>query len=180
MSDLDEFLARKRAALTAFKDAFMADPQPVEFSASVEVRGRSGVRVIRIRQFELINDTGPATAGFDLGPKSPEHLLAALGGCIAHSAEMIAAMMCLSVDEIGVEVSALAHPLGQTPGFESFPITPYNLKYTLTISSSEPAERIEDLHREIEATCPVLNLLKTPQPIAGRLEHFASCPDIAA
>src|SRR5688500_4894408 len=154
MSELDEFLARKRESIVAFKEAVKADPQQVEFSASVEVRGRSGVRVIRIRQFELINDTGPATAGFDLGPKSPEHLLAALGGCIAHSAEMIAATMLLSIETIGVEVSALAHPLAQSPGFENYPITPYNLQYTLSIGSSEPADRIEALHKEIEATCP--------------------------
>lgn len=174
MNDLNEFLTEKRAKLSAFMEAAAADPKPIDFSARVEVRGRSGVRVIRIRQFELINDTEAFIGGFDLGPNSPEHMLAAIGGCIAHTAESIAAMMSLSIEEISVDVSGKMHPLAQTAGYEHIPRTPYSLCYSLRICSSEPADRIAELHSQIEAVCPILNLIKRPQQIEGRMEHVQS------
>jgi uncharacterized OsmC-like protein len=174
VSELDEYLTAKRAKINAFREAALADPQAIEFAASVEVRGRTGVRVIRIRQFEMISDTERDLGGFDLGANSPEYMLAALGGCIAHSAEMVAAGMALSVDAISVDVAATMHPLAQRLGYEHVPFTPHNLKYTLRIESSEPADRIEALHKELEASCPVLNLIRAPQQISGQLEHLSS------
>lgn len=169
MATLDEFLTDKRIALKAMMDAATADPKPFVSTASVEVRGRSGVRAIRIRQFDLVSDTGPHLAGFDLGPTSPEYQLAALGGCIAHTAEMLAAEMELSIDEIAVEVTSQMHPLAQTPGYEDVPRVPHKLHYALTISSKEPGERIEALHRKIQETCPIYNLIRHPQPVSGDL-----------
>ena len=169
MNTLDGFLAEKRASMGTYMAAAMADPKAVDISAVVEVRGRSGVRVIKIRQFEMISDTEPDLAGFDLGPLSPEHQLAALGGCIAHTAEMVAAAMELAIDTIGVQVSAQMHPLAQTPGYENIPRTPYNIRYTLSIKSNEPAAKIEAMHSQIELVCPIYNLIKLPQSIAGEL-----------
>lgn len=176
MDTLNEFLSEKRTALEAYMAAAAGDPKPVEMSASVDVRGRSGVRVIRIRQFEMISDTGPDLAGFDLGPFSPEHQLAALGGCIAHTAQMVAAAMELSIEKIGVDVHARMHPLAQTPGYESVPRVPHNLRYELNITSGESAEKIEALHRQVQEVCPVYNLIKEPQPIAAGLNHELVSP----
>ena len=169
MAGLNEFLADKRACLGAYMSAAANDPQPTELNARIEVRGRSGVRVIKIRQFELINDTGPDLAGFDLGPLSPEHQLAALGGCIAHTAQLVAAGLELSVDGIDVDVSAQMHPLAQTPGYEDIPRAPYNLRYTLSVRSMESREKIEALRQQIEEVCPIYNLIKGPQPIESEL-----------
>ena len=171
MGELNEFLADKRKALSSYMEAALADPKPVDMTATVDVRGRSGVRVIKIRQFELISDTAQDLAGFDLGPFSPEHQLAALGGCIAHTAQMVAAGLELSIDGISVEVRAQMHPLAQTPGYENIPTVPYNLRYTLHIESKESAETIAALHQQIEEVCPIYNLIKQPQPISGTLVH---------
>ena len=169
MQTLNEFLLEKRAAMESYGAAAIQDPKPVDLEATVEVRGRSGVRVIKIRPFELISDTAPDLAGFDLGPLSPEHQLAALGGCIAHTAEMVAATMALSLDAINVKISAQMHPLAQTPGYEHIQRAPYNLQYTLTIRSVETPDKIEALHRKVEEICPLYNLIKHPQNISGKL-----------
>lgn len=169
MSNLNEFLADKRIALAGFMAEAAANPEKMTLSASVDVRGRSGVRVIKVRQFEMVSDTDSSLAGFDLGPNSPEIQLAALGSCIAHTALMVAAMMELSIDEIGVEVSAEGHPLAQTPGYEEVPIEPHNFRYTIQITSTEPEPKIEELHRQIQATCPLYKLLVNPQTIHGNV-----------
>ena len=169
MGTLNQFLDDKRVALEAALAAAMADPKPLQLQASVNVRGRSGVRVIKVRQFELINDTPADFGGFDLGPNSPEHLLVALGGCIAHTAEMIAAFMHLSIERIDVDVTASIHALAQTPGYEHIPFGPYDMKYTLHIESTAPAEQLATLHQQVEATCPLYNFLTKPQVIKGSL-----------
>ena len=178
MGTLNQFLDDKRVVLEAALAAAMADPKPVEQHASVTVRGRSGVRVIKVRQFEMINDTEADFGGFDLGPTSPEHQLVALGGCIAHTAEMVAAFMRLSIEKIDVDVTASIHPLAQTPGYEHIPFGPYNMKYTLRIESTAPAEQLATLHQQVVATCPLYNFLTKPQVIPGSL--VVSVPEAAA
>ena len=173
MSNLNEFLADKRVALAGFMAEAAANPEKMTLSASVDVRGRSGVRVIKVRQFDMVSDTDSSLAGFDLGPNSPELQLAALGSCIAHTALMLAAMMDLSIDEIGVEGSAEGHPLARSPGYEDVPIEPHNFCYTMHVTSTEPESRIEELHRQIQATCPLYNLLKNPQTIHGTVSLSA-------
>lgn len=169
MGTLNEYLTEKGEALDQMMVEAMANPQVLDRSASVEVRGRSGVRAIKIRQFELISDTGLNLAGFDLGPTSPEHQLAALGGCIAHTVLMVAANMKLSVESVSVDVHAQMHPLAQTPGYEDVPRVPHNLRYTLNIGSLEPTDRLQALHEQVVAICPVYNLIREPQPISGEL-----------
>jgi hypothetical protein len=41
--------------------------------------------------------------------------------------------------------------------------------YTVRIGSPESRETIEELQRSVEAVCPIYNMLKNPQPIAGRI-----------
>ena len=41
---------------------------PTVLSASVKAEGRSGVRRIRIRDFQIISDSGPDFAGYNSGP----------------------------------------------------------------------------------------------------------------
>ena len=72
MSDLKEYLVQKRAAALAKREAAQKDPKPIEFKANARALGRSGVREIRIRDFQVISDSPPDFAGYNLGPASPE------------------------------------------------------------------------------------------------------------
>jgi hypothetical protein len=85
MSTLREYLQQKRDAILA-RRAKAADqpPSPHTLSARVKAEGRSGVRRIRIRDFQIISDSGPDFAGYDLGPSSPELQLGILGSCLTH------------------------------------------------------------------------------------------------
>lgn len=173
MTTLNEYLVHKRAAWLAKKEAARSDPafKAIQLKANVRALGRSGVREIRIRDFQVISDSPPDFAGYNLGPASPELQLGVLGSCLTHITLIQAAERGLSIDSIEVEVTGEQHPLAQQPGFENIPIFPHNIRYTLDIVSPEPEQTIRELRDAAEAVCPIFNLLKQPQIIEGELRH---------
>lgn len=175
MSTLNEYLVQKREASIARREKAQNDPdlKANRFSAKVRAKGRSGVREIRIRDFQIISDSPPDFAGYDLGPSSPELQLGVLGSCLTHITLIQAAERGVKLDSLEVEVSGQQHPLAGRPGYEDIPIYPHQIEYKLYIESPESAETIAQLHEAVERVCPVLNLLANPQTIVGEVIHTA-------
>lgn len=86
MTTLNDYLAQKRDAWHAKQQAARNDPdfKATPLKATVRALGRSGVREIRIRDFQVISDSPPDFAGYNLGPASPELQLGVLGSCLTH------------------------------------------------------------------------------------------------
>jgi uncharacterized OsmC-like protein len=179
MTTLNEYLVQKRAAWLAKREAARNDPnlKSNRLKASVRALGRSGVREIRIRDFQVISDSPADFAGYNLGPASPELQLGVLGSCLTHITLIQAAERGLRIDSVDVEVTGEQHPLAQQPGFGHVPIFPHNIRYTLDIVSPEPADAIRALHEAVEAVCPIYNLLTQPQVIVGELRHASVTPE---
>lgn len=173
MTTLNDYLVQKRDAWHAKQQAARNDPEfkATPLKATVRALGRSGVREIRIRDFQVISDSPPDFAGYNLGPASPELQLGVLGSCLTHITLIQAAERGLKIDSIAVEVTGDQHPLAQQPGFEHVPVFPHNIRYTLDIVSPEPPDAIRALHQAVEAVCPIFNLLRLPQDIGGELRH---------
>ncbi|MFD0681170.1 MULTISPECIES: OsmC family protein [unclassified Paenibacillus] len=174
MTTLNEYLAQKKAAAIALQEQAKADPKPNHFSAKVRAAGRSGVREIRIRDYQIISDSPENFAGYSLGPTSPELQLGVLGSCLTHITLIQAAKRDVSLESLEVEVFGQQHPLGGQEGFEEIPFIPYNIHYKLHIVSNESAETIAALHEAVERVCPIYNLLLNPQNIAGEVVHTSS------
>ncbi|EDZ98063.1 OsmC family protein [Burkholderia sp. H160] len=176
MTTLNEYLQQKRIAWLAKRETARNDPhiKANQLKANVRALGRSGIREIRIRDFQVISDSPADFAGYDLGPTSPELQLGVLGSCLTHITLIQAAERQLRIDSIDVEVTGEQHPLAQLPGFEHVPIFPHNIRYTLDIVSPEPPDAIRALHEAVEAVCPIYNLLKNPQTIVGELRHVSA------
>ncbi|MGC4189912.1 MAG: OsmC family protein [Thermomicrobiales bacterium] len=173
MSTLREFLYQKRDALRARREAAAADPDsqhPRIFEARVTAEGRSGVRRIRIRDHQILSDSGPELAGYDFGPGSPEIQAGVLGSCLTHIFEIQAAEREIWLDALEVQVRAVQDFRAGQPGFEDVPRWPHQFNYTVTIESGEPEERIRELHQAVEDVCPILNLLVNPQTITGSVK----------
>ena len=83
-------------------------------------------------------------------------------------------MMELAVDDIKLEISYDLHALARSPGFEDVPIQPHNWAYKLEVISSEPEEKIREMHAQVQAMCPLYNLVVNPQSISSELVVFAS------
>lgn len=171
MSDnLHEFLIEKREAIER-RNHDEANRGPNILQAQVRAEGRSGVRRIRIRDFQVISDSGPDFAGYNLGPSSPELQLGVLGSCLTHVFLIQAASRGVPLDSLEVEVSGQMDPRAGTSGFEDVPIYPHNITYTVHLVSSASEQDIAELHQAVERTCPIYNLLLNPQHITGTVEH---------
>ncbi len=172
MSDLNEYLAEKRAALLKRK---ARDPKTLAvetISARATAEGRSGIRHIRIRDHHIISDSPPDFAGYNLGPASPEIFLGSLSSCLTHIFLIHAADLQVPLSRLEVEVKAdVDQRGGKVAGFEEVPFFPFNIRYTVEIDSSAGKADVDALYHAVETWCPVLNLIKNPQPIEGTLVY---------
>jgi len=175
MSNLNEYLAQKRAALLARRAKVAAGTsEPHLIKAQVNAEGRSGIRHIRMRDHHVISDSPYDFAGYNLGATSPELQLGVLGSCLTHIFLIQAADKGVPLDELAVEVTGQLDPRAGTPGNEQIPVYPHNLAYTVHIKSSASSEALADLHQAVERVCPIFNLLLHPQTIQSRLVHTPS------
>ncbi|MCK6210272.1 OsmC family protein [Georgenia sp. EYE_87] len=173
-SGLRRYLQQKRRALLERRDRSAQAGYPrAELAARVDAEGRSGVRRIRIRDFQVISDSPADFAGYDLGPSSPELLLGVLGSCLTHVFLIKAAELEVPLDSLAVEVRGSLDPRGGLDDFPDVPVEPQDLTYTVTLSSPAGADQLDRLHAEVERVCPVLNLLTRPQSITGSLVNTA-------
>ncbi len=171
MSTLNEYLQDKKSALDARKLRLAEENEvaPNKLKAGIRVAGRSGVREIRIRDFQVVSDSGPELAGYSLGPSSPELQLGVLGSCLAHITLIQAAERGVPLESVEAEVTGDMHPLAGKPGYEDVPVYLHNIAYTLRIESSASPKELEELHEAVELACPILNLLQQPQQVTGKL-----------
>ncbi|MDR6290030.1 putative OsmC-like protein [Inquilinus ginsengisoli] len=170
MSTLNDYLGQKREAITARKARIAAgDSGPKTLTAQVRAEGRSGIRRIRIRDFQVISDSEADFAGYDLGPSSPELQLGVLGSCLTHIFLIQAADRGVPLESLEVEIRGQIDPRAGRPGFEQVPIYPHDITYTVNVTSSASREEIDALQEAVERNCPILNLLKNPQQIGGEV-----------
>jgi uncharacterized OsmC-like protein len=177
LSTLIDYLAQKREAFVD-RSRGIADgslgPLPLNTKATAD--GRSGVRHIRIRDFQIITDSPPDFAGYDLGPSSPELVLGGLASCLNHSYLIQAAALEVPIESIEGTID----PRVGSPGYETTPVYPQNIAYLVRIAGPAFAAQIQTLRDNVEKFCPILNRLKQPQTIEGRLDLRSTAPAAAA
>ena len=180
MSQLNDYLAEKRAAVLARNAAIEAGTaQPLQLKASVKAEGRSGVRRLRIRDHQVISDSPPDFAGYNLGPSSPELQLGVLGTCVTHIFLIQAAERQVPLESLEVEVTGIIDPRGGKPGHERTPIWPHAIGYTVHIDSPASREDIDALFEAVERNCPILNLLRNPQSLRAEVKLVKSKAEAA-
>ncbi|MGL4960658.1 MAG: OsmC family protein [Inquilinus sp.] len=170
MSTLNEYLGEKRRAIAARSSGIAGgEVVPMTLTARVRAEGRSGIRRIRIRDFQVISDSKADFAGYDLGPSSPELQLGVLGSCLTHTFLIQAATLGVPLDSLELEITGIVDLRAGSPGFEAVPIYPHEIRYTVFIASSAAPTEIRALREAVERSCPILNLLRQPQAIAGEV-----------
>lgn len=98
-------------------------------------------------------------------------LLGSLGSCLTHIFLIKAAELELPLESLQVEIEGDLDPRGGKPGYERVPFFPHNIRYTAHIVSPADESAVRAVHEAVEQWCPILNLLKQPQPLEGRLLH---------
>ena len=135
-------------------------------SATCVADDRTGVRKLRIRDWQFIGDSGPGFGGFSLGPSSPELLCGVISTCLTHTYEIGACLMGIPLERIEVRVSAENND-ARFGGLETDdPATPFNLQAKVTLHAPDvPSERLAELHRYASANCPLTNLIRGGAPV---------------
>jgi uncharacterized OsmC-like protein len=149
--------------------------QPRELTARVAAESRSGVRRLRIRDFQLISDSQRSFAGYNLGAGSWDTEVGVLGSAVATEFLVQAAMSGVALD--AVDVVFTSHQ--DSPGAGPTPRVSYprNLRYEAYLVSPASDAELEALRLKVESSSPVLNLVSQPQDIPhGQVVYTASPP----
>ncbi len=169
MSGLKSYLERKIEAVRTFRanESSNPDERRQTLTASVIAEGESGIRRIRIRDYQILTDTGAALAGYDLGPRAPEVLLGALGSCISHTVLIQAALQGIAVDTLVIDASVDVDSLAGHADI----INPVSgITYTIRIDSpSATPEQMRALNQVLPDICPVLNIVQFAQPVSSSI-----------
>jgi uncharacterized OsmC-like protein len=162
-NSLKDFQARFQSALTQAKSNPELD-QPLKLSATVIAESRTGIRRLKIRNFQILSDGDRNTAEFELGAGSWPSVVGVMGSAVAGDFLTQAALKGIALDEL--EVVFTSRPgAAQSQATGARVVYPQNLAYTVFIVSSATDEELEELRKAVEQTSPVLNLVSQPQKI---------------
>lgn len=160
---LRDFQARLRSSLFLFQGQPEA-AQPLQLKAKVTAVGRTGIRRLRIRNFQLLSDGARETAEFNLGAGSWQSVVGALGSAVAGDFLTQAAIKGIPIDDLEVVFTSRPDTApSQTTGVQVR--YPRNLAYTVYIVSPATDAQLEDLRKTVEKVSPVLRLVTEAQNI---------------
>ena len=142
---------------------------------NVETKLLDGVKCEAIiRNFFVYVDEPENLGGLDTAPNPVELLLAALGTCqeIVYSA--FASIHGISLDEVTVDVKGTLDLKGLFALEQNTPAGFNEITYKTTIKSSADEEEIKKLVEAVEAHCPLLDTLKRPIIVKGKVNIVRS------
>jgi uncharacterized OsmC-like protein len=139
-------------------------------SATCGADDRTGVRKLRIRDWQLISDSGAGFGGFSLGPSSPEILCGVISTCLTHTYEIGACMMDIPLDRIEVSVTADNND-ARFGGLEpDDPPVPFNLTAKVRLDAPDAtSEQLTKLHAYASERCPLTNLIRKGAPVTVKV-----------
>ena len=121
------------------------------------------------RQFTFKVDEPEVLGGKDQAPNPVEYALASLGACQAITYRAVAALKDIQLDSVTVKTKGeldLRGFLGIDneirPGYQK-------ITFEAIVESEESTEKLERLAAQVEALCPVLDMLSNPVPVEGKL-----------
>ena len=128
----------------------------------------------KTRKFIVTADAPPGLGGVDAGPAGTEMLLAALASCLTSGIAANAALFNVPIDGLDIEMDAgidlrgvFGHDKTVRNGFN-------DIRYTVTIKSSAPEEKVRRCKETIDRKSPVLDVLTTPVKITSSFVHTPS------
>jgi uncharacterized OsmC-like protein len=168
---LARYLENKAAAMERHAAGFTSgDAVRDTIAAECSASDLTGVRRVRIRDFQLVSDSGPGFGGFNLGPSSPELLLGVLASCLTHVYLIGAATQGVRLDSVNVRFEAENNDAGFLGLETADPSYPFNIRGRVHIESGESPERLAALHEYAARACPLTKLVKEPQSVTIEVE----------
>jgi uncharacterized OsmC-like protein len=169
MSKLAPYLTRKAQALSDRRADWTAEParSTIAISATSTLAGNTGARPTRMGEHRIISDSAPGLAGHALGPTAPEMLLGSLASCLLHTYVIQACLLDVPLDALEVDVEATLD-MAPVVGLPGEPPLLQNMVYRARVESPAGDDAVARLHEAVDATCPVLNTVRSPINITRR------------
>ena len=163
---LAAYLLQKRAAMEA---AARERPTGADWHETVQATcvadDASGVRKLRIRDWQFVSDSGPGFGGWSLGPSSPELLCGVISTCLTHTYEIGAAKLGVPIERIEVTVTAENNDARFLGIATEEPAVPFNIVATVSLEpGSASAAQVAELH-DYARRCPLTNLVRMPNEV---------------
>ena len=147
----------------------MADrPDAAQARYTITASNPSGVLTrVRSRRHTIDVDEPEALGGDDAATSPVEYALVALASCQVATYRFTAARLGIRLDDIDVSAEADLDARGffgldpqVRPGFTA-------VRFHVAVTGPESTERYEELRREVDAHCPVLDLFSNPTPVSN-------------
>jgi organic hydroperoxide reductase OsmC/OhrA len=164
---LRAYLRQKAASMRA---AAFAKPGGEHWREQVEAvctaDDLTGVRKLRIRDWQFLSDSGPGFGGWSLGPSSPELLCGVISTCLTHTYLIGAAVLEIPVDHVQVRVSADNNDAAFLDIATDDPPLPFNIAARVELEAPDATdEQTARLHEYAAANCPLTRLIRTPNDV---------------
>ncbi len=158
------------AAIGALAEAITSDPTKADTTWQASVAWDGGFRTTTtIRDFATIATDEPrGLGGTATAPNPVEHLLGALGSCLAIGYAANASVAGIRIDDLRIDIEGdlnLKSFLGIEPGNAGYE----TIRATVHIESDADDEAIARLHETVVATSPVGHSLNRAVPLTVEL-----------
>ncbi|WP_158884249.1 OsmC family protein [Amycolatopsis anabasis] len=154
------------------RQALDADPRngAVQFSVTHELVAGSNTTVdVRVREHAFTVDEPPTLGGTDTAANPVEYALASLGSCQVVTYQFWAAKLGLPLESIRVTVEGDL----DLHGFFGFSETTRagfsGVRVHVDLTGPADPARYEELKRQVDEHCPVLDLFRNPTPVTTNL-----------
>lgn len=145
-------------------------PEAAKAHYTITATNPTGVLTrVKSRGHTIDVDEPEALGGDDAATSPVEYALVALASCQVATYRFTAARLGIQVDDIDVSADADLDARGffglddsVRPGFTA-------VRFEVRITGPESDERYEELRREVDAHCPVLDLFSNPTPVSNTL-----------
>ncbi len=164
---LPAYLRQKAASMRAAAEGRSTGEEWHETVEAVCVADdATGVRKLRIRDWQFVSDSGPGFGGWSLGPSSPELLCGVVSTCLTHTYLIGAATLGIAVERLEVRVSAENNDAAFLGIATDDPPLPFNITAHVNVIASETVPQdIARLHDFAATNCPLTRLVRAANPI---------------
>lgn len=160
---LSDYLANKGKAMRHAAAKYSLESDWLEtISADCTSDDLTGVRKLRIQDWQYVGDSGEAFGGWGLGPSSPELFCGVLSTCFCHTYLIGASWFEIKLESIHVHVEAQNNDAWFVDIDQDAPKIPFNFRIVVDIEGPKAgAKERAELSAFAEASCPILAIVKS-------------------
>lgn len=160
--------------LAATVRTFRTDPGAGQSSPTVTATLVDGHASLASGRFRWDSDLESAVGGQDLAPSPTAYLLGALAGCgVVFLHDTLAPLFDVTLDDVVATARCRSDAAGLL-GIEGAPPALQEIELGITVTSPDPANRVEAMFAVWRERCPIFLALSQPSPTTLRFEIVAA------